>query len=173
MFSEFPRIAFIGDTGEGKTVAMTALALEYYKAGMKIFANYTLKGVEYEHIDFKDILDFPEHLHDAVILLDEVHIGTDAYAFYTELVKEITKFATQTRKRRLILMYTTQVFTQAAKRLRDLTTYIIYCKQIDQKDMFELRVFNRDFENNGYIKTLYMNGKGVYKYYDTNEIIEL
>ena len=128
MFSEFPRVAIIGDTGEGKTLTMTALGKMYQEQGYTIFANYKLIDTEYTHIEFSDIVDFPEYLHDGVILLDEVHIGTDAYNFFSNKVKEITKFATQTRKRKLIFIYATQVFTQTAKRLRDLTTYIVYCK---------------------------------------------
>ena len=173
MFTEYPRICIIGDTGGGKTLSMTALGKMYAAQGYKIFANYTLHDTKYEHIEFNDLVDFPEYLHDAVILLDEAHIGTDAYAFFHTRVKEITKFATQTRKRRLIFIYSTQVFTQLAKRLRDLTTYIIYCNLTDMPDIFELKMHNREVENQGYIKTLYLHGEQFYKYYDTNEIIEL
>lgn len=172
MFNEFPRVALVGDTGDGKTLSMTAIALMYKSKGLKIFANYELKGVDYEHIDFEDLVDFPEHLHDAVICIDEAHIGVDAYAFWSKRVKDITKFATQTRKRRLIFLYTTQVFTQAAKRLRDLTTYIIYCKPTDVEDVFKLEVYDRSFEND-YIKTIYLYGKPIYPFYNTNEIISL
>lgn len=173
MFNEYPRIALIGDTGGGKTVTLTALGKMYAQMGYKIFANYTLIDTEYEHIEFNDIVDFPEYLHDGVILIDEAHIGTDAYAFFTQRVKEITKFATQTRKRRLIFIYTTQVFTQTAKRLRDLTTYIIYCDTTEIKDLFRLMVHDRTIDNQGYLKTLYLHGRPFFKYYDTNEIIEL
>ena len=173
MFTEYPRICLIGDTGDGKTLTMTALGKMYAELGYKIFANYTLFLTDYEHIDFEDIVDFPEYLHDAVILIDEAHIGTDAYAFFNKRVKEITKFATQTRKRHLIFIFNTQVFTQVAKRLRDLTTYIIYCSSTENKDYFKLMIHNRKIENQGYIKTIYLHGEPFYKYYDTDEIIEL
>jgi len=174
MNKEYPRIALIGDTGGGKTVSLTALGKMYAQLeGLKIFANYTLIDTEYEHIEFNDLVEFPEYLHDAVILIDEAHIGTDAYAFFSKRVKEITKFATQTRKRRLIFIYATQVFTQTAKRLRDLTTYIIYCDITGTPDYFKLKIHDRSMDNMGYIKTLYLYGKPFYKYYDTNEIIEL
>ena len=173
MVQEYPIIAFIGDRGGGKTVTMTALGKMLKEQGLTIFANYTLHDTDYQHIEFNDIVDFPEYLHDGVILIDEAHIGTDAYAFFTKRVKEITKFATQTRKRRLIFIYSTQIFTQPAKRLRDLTNYIIYCNTTDFKDIFELKIHNREVENQGYIKTLYLHGEPFYKYYDTDEIIEL
>jgi len=173
MVQEYPIIALIGDRGGGKTVTLTALGKMLQARGLTIFANFTLYDTDYQHIEFNDIVDFPEYLHDGVILIDEAHIGTDAYAFFTKRVKEITKFATQTRKRKLIFIFATQVFTQTAKRLRDLTNYIIYCQTTDFSDIFELRVHDRGTENQGYIKTLYLHGEPFYKYYDTDEIIEL
>ena len=173
MFHQYPIIALIGDKGGGKTLTMTALGKMFQSQGMTIFANYTLHDTEYEHIEFSDIVEFPEFLHDGVILIDEAHIGTDAYAFFTKRVKEITKFATQTRKRKLIFIYTTQIFTQTAKRLRALTNYIVYCNPADYPDLFELRIHNREGDNDGYIKTLYLDGEPFYPFYDTNEIIEL
>ena len=173
MVQEYPIIALIGDRGGGKTVTMTALGKMLKEQGLTIFANYTLHDTDYQHIEFNDIVDFPEYLHDGVILIDEAHIGTDAYAFFAKRVKEITKFATQTRKRKLIFIFATQVFTQTAKRLRNLTNYIVYCKTTDFQNIFELRLHNREVENQGYIKTLYLHGEPFYKYYDTDEIIEL
>lgn len=173
MIQEYPIVALIGDRGGGKTVTMTAIGKMLKEQGFTIFANYTLIDTDYQHIEFNDIVDFPEYLHDGVILIDEAHIGTDAYAFFTTRVKEITKFATQTRKRRLIFIFATQVFTQTAKRLRNLTNYIVYCNTTEFADIFELKVHNREVENQGYIKTLYLHGAPFYKYYDTNEIIEL
>jgi len=173
MVQNYPIVALIGDRGGGKTVTMTAIGKMLKEQGFTIFANYTLIDTDYQHIEFNDIVDFPEYLHDGVILIDEAHIGTDAYAFFTKRVQEITKFATQTRKRRLIFIFATQVFTQTAKRLRNLTNYIVYCNTTDFADVFELRVHNREVENQGYIKTLYLHGAPFYKYYDTNEIIEL
>ena len=174
MFNRYPIVALIGDRGGGKTVTMTALAIMYAKEnGLKIFSNYTLYHVEYEHITFNDIVEYPEYLHDAIILIDEAHIGTDAYAFFTDRVKDITKFATQTRKRKLIFIYTTQIFIQVARRLRDLTDNIVYCETTAIKDVFKLTITDRSIENDGYIKTLFLHGEPFYKYYDTDEIIEL
>ena len=174
MFNRYPIVAIIGDRGSGKTVTMTATGKIYAQENnLKIFANYTLIGTDYEYITFNDIVDFPEYLHDAVILIDEAHIGTDAYEFFTHRVKDITKFVTQTRKRKLIFIYTTQVFTQVARRLRDLTDNIIYCETTTIKDVFKLTITDRSLDNNGFIRTLYLHGEPFFKYYDTDEIIEL
>lgn len=170
--TKYPRIAIVGDTGTGKTLTMTMLAKEYQKAGLKIFSNFTLYGIEYEEIEFNDIVDFPEYLHDGVILIDEAHIGTDAYAFFTARVKEITKFATQTRKRRLIFIYTTQVLTQVAKRLRDLTTYIIYCQETITAGIIYLEIHDRN-PDDSFIQGKVFDGRSYFDNYDTDEIIEL
>jgi hypothetical protein len=170
--NEYPRIAIIGDTGAGKTLSMLKIALQYQQDGMTIFSNFKLIGVDYTPITFDDIIDFPEYLHDGVILLDEGHIGVDAYNFFSKKVKDITKFTTQTRKRKLIMIYTTQVFTQVAKRLRDLTNYIIECKETVTKGVIYARIFDRSKINNGgYLKAFYIDGRPLFDKYDTDEII--
>ena len=169
---EYPIIGFVADKGAGKTLTMTMLAKQYELAGMTIFANFNLYGIEYEHIEFSDIVDFPEYLHDGVIFIDEAHIGTDAYAFFSKRVKEITKFATQTRKRRLIFIYSTQVFTQVALRLRNLTNYIIYCQETTTKGIILLDIHDRN-PDDSFIQSKIFDGRPYFDMYDTNEIIEL
>ena len=174
MYNEYPITCILGDRGWGKTVTMTMLAKKYHDEGLTIFSNYKLIGIPYQHIEFNDIVDFPEYLHDGIILLDEVHIGTDAYAFFTSRVKKITEFATQTRKLRLLMFYSTQVFTQPAKRLRDLTNYIIYCEPDEIKNWFILNIYDRSkVSEDGYVKSIKYNAKPYYSMYDTNEIIKL
>lgn len=168
---DFPRIAIIGDTGGGKTLTATVFADMYQKAGMKVFANYHLYGIPYEHIDFKDILDFPEYLEDGVIILDEAHIGADAYDFFKKDVRTITKFITQIRKRRLIFIFTTQSFRQVAVRLRDLTNYLIYCQETDTAGVIYLQIHDRD-PDDSFIKDKILDGRSYFDNYDTNEIIE-
>lgn len=153
---------------------MTALALIYHAQGKKIFSNYTLKGVEWEYLDPNDIAElmFQENspLHDCVILTDEAHMDLGKHSFFYKKVQDIGEFATQTRKRGIIWLYTTQVFTNLVKTVRDLTTNIIYCSQV-QDDFYKLEIYNRSARNNGYIKTLYLNGRPFYKHFDTDEII--
>ena len=170
--NEYPIIAFVAKMGSGKTLTMTVLASEYEAAGMKIYANYNLYGIPYEHIEFNDIVDYPEYIHDGVIFIDEAHIGTDAYAFFSKRVKEITKFTTQIRKRHLIFIYSTQVFTQVAKRLRDLTDYIIYTQEMKVKGIIVLSIHDRD-PDDSYIQSRIVDGRAYFGAYDTDEIIEL
>lgn len=168
----YPIVCVLGDRGSGKTLTMTVLGDEYEKEGLSIFANYTLKGIPYKHIEFKDIVKFPPWLKNGVILLDEGHIGMDAYNFFSRQVKDITTFITQTRKRKLIILYSTQNFTSVAKRLRVMTNYILQCNKTDVLGITRLDVFDRSKHNDkGFLKTIYIDGRENFKNYDTNEII--
>lgn len=170
----YPRACFIGDTGDGKTLSMTAVALAYASEGKKIFSNYNLKGVPYTYLEAKDIpaLMFQEDspLHDCVILTDEIHMDFSKFSFLRKETKESVEFASQTRKRRIIWLYSTQVFGQLVKGLRDLTTYIIYCRPLGN-DFYKFEIYDRISDNNGFIKCIQYDGKEVYDYYDHEEII--
>lgn len=174
MFSEYPRVAIIGDTGDGKTLVMTALAIEYALAGKKVFSNYAIYGIDYEYLDPKDIAEkmFDENsdLHDCVICTDEAHMDLGKFSYHLRQVRDIGDFATQTRKRRIIWLYTTQVFDNLVKTVRDLTTNIIYCKPLGD-DWFSMQIHNRLFANRGYIKTIQLYGVPYYDLYNTEEII--
>lgn len=175
MFNDFPRIALIGDTGEGKTTAMTALAVMYYQQGKKIFSNYELSGVKWQYLDPSDIAELmfqdDSPLYNCVILTDEAHMDLGKFKAFAKSVQDIGDFATQTRKRKIIWIYTTQIFNNLVKTIRDLTTNIIYCEKI-QPDIFKLEIYNRKIANNGYIKTIFLNGAPFYKYFDTEQIIK-
>ena len=167
---EYPIVALLGDRGDGKTLSLTTLAKVYSKAGANVYANFDLYDIEYTHIDFTDLIDYPEYLHDGVILLDEAHIGADAYAAFESSVQSITRFATQTRKRRLTIFYSTQVLTQTVKRLRQLTNYIYECQGSDINGVIIIDVYEK-YEYR-YVKTIVLDGRNSFDNYDTNEIIE-
>ena len=123
---DYAIVGIIGRRGSGKTVFLTKLATEYHNNNIPIFANFSMDIPHYE-IDFNEIATFPPYLHDCVLLIDEAHVGTDAYQFWNQTVKDITDFITQIRKLHITMYYSTQVFTQVAKRLRDQTDYIFQC----------------------------------------------
>lgn len=167
--TEFPIIAVIGDRGSGKTLTTVNIADEYQKAGIKVFSNFTLVGIPYKHIKFSDIVEFPEYLHDAVILLDEAHIGIDAYDFFKGTVRGITEFSTQIRKRRLVIIYTTQVFTTVAKRLRQQTDYLLYCNELNVKGLIHTQMW--DNKTKEFLHEKVSDLRRYFESYDTNELI--
>lgn len=172
---EFYTACLLTRRGGGKTTTMTALLKEYSDAGLNIYANYTLKGIPYTHIEPEDLADFPEWLHDGVVALDELHAKMDAYDFWKTLVKDNALFLTQTRKRRLIVLFTTQVWTQVPKRMRSLTDYIFQCSPIKDHDQQFIGVSVDVFDLTGigheYTNTFLVDALEVFKHFDTNEII--
>jgi len=171
--NNYPIVAIIGDRGAGKTLTMRALAENYKKEGLNIYANFTMSDIDYTRIEFDDIVDFPEYLENGVIFLDEGHIGMDAYNFFSRKVKDSTKFMTQTRKRKLTIYFSTQIFSQVARRLRLLTNYIMECRETDTAGLIYISIFDRMkvVHNDGFIRELYLDGRPFFDKYDTDEII--
>jgi hypothetical protein len=168
----YPIIAIVGRRGYGKTVWMTAMGLDSLNEGYPVFANYHLKNVDYTYITLQELSEFPPEIHDCVVLMDEFHMGADAYDFFAKRTRNLTKFLTQLRKRRITFIYTTQYMLQVAKRVRLQTDYIIYMRPrgngiftayvTDPHQIMEDQLINKITED----LTL------VFDYYDTNEIID-
>ena len=168
---EYPISCVLGARGSGKTLFMTSLAYAYHKEGKKIYANYHLIDIPYKHITFEELAALPAELNDAIVLLDEIQIGADAYEVFKKSNKMITVFATQLRKRKITLYYSTQVFTMVTKRLRQQTNYIIQCDPI-QAGITKISIFDRDKPfMDQYIKTFNFDGRPYFNKYDTNEVI--
>lgn len=177
---QYPIFAVVGKRGWGKTVLLAKVAKDVTDEDAhlpeskrrKIFANFHLEGIPYTYITFKDILEFPEYLRDGILLIDEAHIGADSYKFFAKGTTAITKFATQTRKAHITFFWTTQVYTQVAKRLRRLTDNIIYTKPHPDKPNYFIIESYEAGDNDAFIDVWEYDAEPYYKYYDTDEIIE-
>ena len=152
---------------------MTSLAYRYYTHDhARVYANYHLTKIPYTPIDFKTLATLPDDLYDAVVFLDEIQVGADAYEIFKRSNKAITTFATQLRKRRITLYYSTQVFTMATKRLRQQTNYIIECWATSQNGVIDIRVFDRALPyQEQLIKEFVLDGRPFFSHYDTDEVI--
>jgi len=170
---EYPIICILGRRGSGKSLFGVRLAAQYHNNGITIFSNYSMTIPHYD-IDFTELATFPDYLHDCVIFMDEMHVGSDAYDFWKTRVKNITDFITQIRKRRITLYYMTQVKKQVAKRLRDQTDYIFQCEKLELPDIFRVDIFDAyQIAPDDYIRTIIYNGKPYYNMFDTNQLILL
>jgi hypothetical protein len=122
---ESPIVAIVGNKGTGKTLMLCYLGERaYYKQNRRVYANFHLTKIPYQKFDFEMLAELPEEMENGIILMDEAHMGADAYEFLSKKSKSITTLATQLRKRKLELYMTTQRFTFISKRLRDLTDFI-------------------------------------------------
>lgn len=169
---KYPITAVLGQRGSGKTLFMTYLAHQYHLEGKKIYANYHLKSIPYTYITFEELSKLPDWLYDGVVFLDEIHIGADSYEVFKKSNKMITTFATQLRKRRITLFYSTQVFKMATKRLRDQTNFLMTCDHTQPPGFVKIEVYEYiAYAAHTYIKTISHNLTSYFDAYDTDEVI--
>ena len=192
---EYPVIAVVGRRGSGKTLFMTSYAVDAYfeslervkayqrgeyklKRGesaptpLKIFSNYPLYKIPYTYITYAEVQELPDYLMDGLVLFDEILIGADAYKPFSKSNESIYLFVSQMRKRRCTLLYTAQMFTQAAKRLRLQTNYIYQITKFGVRGHINLQVYNwGDDQPMNMIKDIDLNLRAYFKYYDTNYVV--
>lgn len=168
---QYPINAIIGDRGAGKTCFMTALAEAYYNEGKSIFTNYKLFNIPHKRITLQEMLTLPDYLNNSVVLIDEIHIWADAYDFLGKPARALASFATQLRKRQVTWYYTTQVFTQVPKRIRQQTNYFIMAQAMKKKGIFEIQILEKSTYH--LINKLKFDGTPYFDKYDTNEVITI
>lgn len=158
-------------------------ALQYYRQGFKIYANFGLKApFEYTPLNkrtFDAMIKSKEGLTNAVLLLDEVHIWLDSRSSMQKKNKMITYFILQTRKRNVRLLCTTQHLHQIDKRFRDTIDILVFCRNMsnqtsivngEQKEMYIQNEFLFQWgEQPPRKRLLYANP--IFPLYDTSEMI--
>lgn len=116
-------VGIMGKMGAGKTLIQSILAnYLYHQTGAKIYANYGLKNSI--HIDKMSQVWKAEN---GIICIDEAWLSMDA-RLWKDNVK-ITQWINQTRKKKLLVFYTTQHIRQIELRMRTGTDILIYCEK--------------------------------------------
>ena len=200
-------IAYIGDRGSGKSLSMVRNLFYRYKKGTTIYTNMNLKFPKFDGcgkviaLDFKNFMekfkkkDFK--LSNCVVVLDEIHVFIDSRRSMSSRNLLFNKFITQSRKRSVDVIYTTQdlnIMTflrsgQVDLRTRKLTERIIYCKTatkfykkqkpiINYEDMInpekdKMYCMNYIYDTSGTMKSksIFL-GNSYMPYYDSDEIID-
>lgn len=136
---------------------------------MAIFSNYHTRFSKL--ITPLDLINFD--IGSGLLALDEIHTMIDS-RLNSQAGRYISYFITQSGKRGVHIIYTTQNFMMVDKRLRDLTHIKIVCH--NTKTRFKYQIYR--LEENGleyrYVKTLYLShdkAKLYYDLYDTRELI--
>ncbi len=162
-----------GIRGQGKTLFATYLALHAQETlGAKVFHNGCLTFGE--HVQVEDLISLTDKLKNAVILIDEIQTIQDSYRATGTLSYLFTQMLMQLRKRKLVIIWTSQNLQQLNSRLLfqtdflcqtkyDKTNEILFWKMISQGT-----VAPRGLEKIGRVWRV----NRFFKYYDTEQLVD-
>ena len=166
----------IGAQGSGKTLLSVALIFELSKLypERKIFSNIELYGLQYERFDFDTLLENIKlnnnYYDNSIILFDEMHIFLNSLDFYKQQNRLVQGFFSQLRKRKIIILGTSQYILNVDVRIRRqaIRVFEIY-KQ--NNDIYEVIIHLIDGYFTKKLDTLFLKLNKYYKNYNTYEII--
>jgi replication-associated recombination protein RarA len=178
-------ILLIGQQGAGKTLMMTKLAYDSFNDDKKpIYANYSLFGIPFKPITFNADLEYnknkmdilktldknPNFFNGSVMLLDELHLYLDSLDFMRANNRRFQIFFSQLRKRKILLIGTTQYLMNIDIRIRR------QCLNVLEMSHLKNTIFRVDTHKiDGYFTDLVSSYRidlgGYYNYFDTNELV--
>lgn len=156
----------IGYQGSGKTLLLVKMALDYVAQGKKIYSNVHLKNIDYEIINYNDIINCV--YENAVIIIDEIHLLLPARLSTRRINREICdSFLSMVRKKNLIVLGTTQTLRKVDIRFREEMDFLIRVK----KYAYYNNSWNEAFHSEKYDKKIPIMIQ--YNVLDTNRLLEL
>lgn len=172
----------IGKQGSGKTLMATKLAIDDTKR--RIFSNFTLYERDFQAITFnsdidenKDKIDIlkmldknPNFFDNSIMLLDEMHVYFDSLDFYRANSRRMQTFFSQLRKRKILLIGTTQYLLNLDVRLRRQAFAVMEMNHV-KKSFFRVTTSELDGMYSRYISTYIVDLKNYYKHYNTYELV--
>jgi len=173
----------IGRQGSGKTAFITKLLVDNYSPDKKVYSNYSLFGIEYEKITFDnkknknsiDILEViknnPDYFNNSIMLLDEIHIYFDSRDFMRQNNRIIQNFFSQLRKRKILMLATTQYILHLDVRIRRQALAVFQMANL-KDGIFRVDVHEIDGYFTRFVRSELVNLNNYFMYYDTNELIE-
>lgn len=172
----------IGKQGSGKTLMSTKLAFDH--PDKKIYSNYTLFGRKFTPVTFNSKLESnqkkvdilftldqnPDFFNDSIMLIDELHLYLDSLDFMRANNRKLQTFFSQLRKRKILLIGTTQYLMNVDIRIRR------QCMNVLEMYHIKSHIFRVDtHEIDGYYTKLVSSYKidlhDFYDKYDTNELV--
>jgi len=176
LYEESSVIGILGRRGHGKTTILAMLGEHDSSNNKKVIANFYL-SFPYIHMSFADIIELPEELQNATVLLDEMQVGAGAREALKKTNQTINKFITQLRKRNILLIYSTQNFMFIDKSIRSQTDYLVITKRTKEVNNYKVVTVDRnDFTDSPYgsvINIFNFDASDIYdrKVFNTKEII--
>jgi len=153
----------MGKMGAGKTLSMSILASYLARATkVPLWANYGLHGATPIHY-----LDEMVEAEGGIFCFDEMWLTLDS-RLWSDNVK-LTRWVNQTRKKKMIIFYTTQHIRQIELRARNATDVLVYCERTPIGH--SLTFIDWQYQTIGR-KYLLENVARFYDLYDTYEVLE-
>lgn len=154
----------MGKMGAGKTLSMSMLATYLNsKTKLPIYANYGLKGAQRIH-NTKELWEMKQ----GIFCFDEIWITMDSRNWGNNV--ELTHWVNQTRKKGLLVLYTTQHINQVEMRIRKGTDILIYCQR--KKGKMSLQFIDYQYMQLGR-RYFLKDPKKFYGLYDTFEVVDV
>lgn len=159
-------VGFEGTLGSGKTLSMTFWARYFsYVTKIPVYTNYQ---TSFSTVISKwdDILK----IQNGILCLDEIHaIGFDSRTSAKDFTQaKRTHFILQTRKKNILVFYTSQAIRQVDNRLRGVTDFLIMCEK--KGSNIENQVIKYQTSEIG--RKLKLRGvEKIFKWYDTFEVV--
>lgn len=124
-------VAFIGYQRAGKTMSMTVIA-EYMrqKTGIDIAANYPFYTAGKDIKDLKSLME----LKNCVICIDEFWLTMDSRLFKDNVL--LSQWVLFTRKKDVVVFYTTHNMGNIDVRVRGATDIVVYCERASDTDIW-------------------------------------
>lgn len=105
------------------------------------------------------------------MLLDEIHIYFDSRDFMKQNNRVIQTFFSQLRKRKILLLATTQYILHLDIRIRRQAMAVFQMTNL-KDGIFKVEVHEIDGYFTRFLRSELVNLNDYFKYYDTNELIE-
>ena len=166
----------IGPQGSGKTLLGVALLFELKKQypDKKVFSNTNIYNIEFEHYNFDDLLQNIKtdnnYYDNSIILFDEIHIFLNSLDYYKKQNRLVQGFFSQLRKRRIILIGTSQYILNVDVRIRRqaLRVFEVFKRN---NSIYEVIIHLIDGYFTRQIDTIFLKLDKYYDKYNTYEII--
>jgi len=174
-----------GARGKGKNLTIVYEATRFKNAGYKVIANFKISFADryITNDEFIEIVSSRERIinefSNCVLCLDELHILMDSRSFGKNGNKIISYFIAQTRKIECHILGASQFSGMVDLRFRqqmDCIGFPFYDKFTGycEVEYYDLDALQSDLHRENALKPsqIIFNAKQVFKYYDTNEVIE-
>lgn len=175
-------VLYTGRRGSGKTLTMVKDAYKLKLTGYKIYSNIELDFAEF--LENEEIINIQKtNIEDAVLIIDEIQLLLDSRRSARKGNLDFSYFIQQIRKRRIIILSTTQFSGTVDLRLRqhvDIVARPKYDKllnvcEVSYIDMTAMNdnLFINDMDFQIPIITIVYDAELIFPLYDTNRIQKL